>query len=145
MPIRRPALWAGVLAVLPVAGNVWLHVVPLSLYEDDYLAREVADWYRGDEALQRDYPRLAASYIAVYRYMDISSTDLSKTVLWGKGMVEKRPAGVVLVWDKVNGTMNADARMCVSQGEIEAAGWQHLRSFQRGGRVWEVYVSEKQN
>ncbi len=138
----RKAGWvlAG-LALLPALANVYFRVVPLGIYDDDRLALDVAQWYRSDAELQRQYPRLTASYIAVYQYLDMSMTDRRKTVVWSKAMVKQRPAGVVLVWDDVYAMKNADTSMCVSQEELKENGWRELRTFERGKRVWDVYLS----
>ena len=116
-------------------------MVPLGIYDDDRLALDVAKWYRSDAELQRQYPRLTASYIAVYQYLDFSMTDRRKTVVWSKAMVKQRPPGVVLVWDDVYATRNADTSMCVSREELKENGWRKLRTFERGNRVWDVYLS----
>ena len=56
-------------------------------------------------------------------------------------MVKQRPPGVVLVWDSVYATKNADTNMCVSKEELEQYGWRKLRTFERGKTVWDVYFS----
>ena len=56
-------------------------------------------------------------------------------------MVKQRPAGVVLVWDDVYAMKNADTSTCVSQEELKENGWRELRTFERGKRVWDVYLS----
>ena len=122
-------------------GHGNLRIVPLPLYEDDLLAKDVAAWYQHSD-LRKQYPRLTASYIAVYLYLDYSPTDWQRTVLWGRPMVEKRPPGVVLIWDEINGTKNANAEMCVTYDELITSGWREIRQFRRGDRVWRAFASE---
>ncbi len=138
--IRRPMLVAGILAVLPVFANLYFRVVPLPLYEDDLLAKDVAAWYSSSD-LRKEYPRLTASYIAVYLYMDYSPTDWGRTVLWGRKMVAERPPGVVLIWDEINGTKNADASMVVSLDDLRTNGWREIKTFERADRVWRAFLS----
>lgn len=139
--IRRAGWVLAGLVLLPAVLNFKYQVVPLKIYEDDLLAQDVATWYRADPELQRKYPRLTASYIAVYQYLDFSMTDRRKTVVWGKPMLTKGKRGVIVVWDEVYGTKNADANMCVTREELAENGWKLLRTFVRGERTWEVYTS----
>lgn len=132
---------AGCLALLPAVANLRYHVVPLPFYDDDKLARQVAQWYAADQDLQRNYPRLTASYIAVYLYLEYSPTDWSRTVLWGKDMVKEAPPGVVLIWDEINGTKNADANMCITREELETHGWRQIERFTEGEREWFAFIS----
>ena len=137
-----PVLIAGVLAALPAFANLYFRVVPLPLYEDDILSRQVAQWYSDDDQLRTKYPRLTASYIAVYMYLDYSPTDWDRTVLWGKRMVKQRPADVVLIWDEINGTKNADANMCVTRQELEQNRWREIERFDHGDRTWYAFVAD---
>lgn len=131
---------ACLLAILPALIDLHYRVVPLPLYEDDLLSKQVAAWYSGDAQLKAKYPRLTASYIAVYLYLQYSPTDWEKTVMWGKRMVEEKPKHVVLVWDEINGTKNADANLCVSEKELRDNGWQQIHQFELGARVWKAFV-----
>ena len=140
LKIRRAGVVLAPLILVPALFNLYFHVVPFKIYEDDMLAMDIANWYRSDPDLQRQYPRLTASYIAVYQYLDFSMTDRRKTVVWGKPMLEHQQ-GVVVVWDPIYGMTNADTNMCVSREELAQHGWRELRTFQRGDRTWEVYLS----
>jgi hypothetical protein len=140
-----PVALSGILALTPVLGNFRFHVVPFKQYEDDLLAEDVAHWYRFDSTLRHDYPRLVSTYIAVYLSMDISPTDQTRTTsIWGKPLVQRNPPGVVLIWDDIYGTKNADTNMCVSRDELLANGWKPVRTFTRGSRAWEAFVSRDQ-
>ncbi len=143
LPVRklRPALLAGVLAAVPACANLYFRVVPLPLYEDDLLSIQVANWYRENDELRQKYPRLTASYIAVYLYLEYSPTDWDRTVMWGKKMVKQRPGDVVVIWDEINGTKNADASMCVTREELEKNGWRQIETFRHGQRVWYAFVA----
>ncbi len=137
-----PVLWAGLMALAPLAANVAYPCVPLKLYSDDLLARDVAAWYRADAAIQQRYPRIAASCTSLFYALDLSFTDPARAAPWSRRMVAHRPPGVLLVWDAIYGTHNADAGLCVSRQDILQAGWRPLRDFSRNGKVWEVYVSD---
>lgn len=141
LELRRAGWVLAGLVLLPALANIHYQVVPMGIYDDDRLALDVAKWYRSDPELQRRYPRLTASYIGVYQYLDFSMTDRRKTVVWSKDMVKRRPPGVVLVWDSVYATKNADTNMCVSKEELEQYGWHKLRTFEQGKTVWDVYLS----
>lgn len=131
---------AGALALLPALANAHLRVVPLPLYTDDRLARQVSDWYSGDGELHSKYPRLTAGCIAVYHRLDFSPTDWTRTVLWNKKMVADRPEGVVLIWDDYNGSHNADANMCITWQELMDNRWVEIKQFHEAGRTWHAMV-----
>ena len=63
-------------------------------------------------------------------------------MLWGKKMVKQRPKGVVLIWDEINGTKNADANMCITRQELVENGWKQIESFEHGNRTWYAFVAE---
>ena len=137
---RHMTAWAAGVALSPVLVNIAWGVVPFKAFEDDLLAADVAAWYRADPQLQRQYPRLTASYIAVYLQLDISTTDPRRTIMWGKQLVQQKTSGVIIVWDDVYGTYNADKSMCVSRNELIANGWHPIKSFTRGNRTWEAFA-----
>lgn len=141
--VIAPALVAGVLAIAPAFSNAHFKVLPIPLYDDDKLARQVAQWYESDKEFQHNYPRLTASYIAVYLYLQYSPTDWSRTVIYGKPMVKAAPPGVVLIWDEINGTTNADADMCITRDELATHGWQQIHRFTEGSHEWFAYASPR--
>jgi hypothetical protein len=140
---KRPLLWAGVAALIPISVNWYWKVVPLQLYEDGYIAREVARWYRGDGALQADFPRMVPTLPGVPFYMDLSQTDPGRMLPASQQVVREAPPGALLVWDPIYGTHNSSAEMCVSQAQIEASGWIHYHQFECGDRYCEVYLSPR--
>lgn len=138
---RSPWLFVTVAALVPVAYNIYYPVVPFGLYDDDLLAKDVAAWYHSQPDIARQYPRLAGSYIAIYKELDISPLDHDRSVPWGQGTVRGRAANTLLVWDDVYGNHNADASMCVSRQMLLDNGWEPLRIFTRNHRKWEVFVA----
>ena len=138
---RSPWVFVTAAALVPVAYNVFHPVVPFKLYEDDFLAKDVAAWYRSDPQLQQRYPRVAASYIALYKELDLSTLDRVRATAWGQATVQQRPLDTLLVWDERFGTYNADARMCVPRQMLLDNGWGLLCSFKRNQRTWEVFVA----
>jgi hypothetical protein len=141
--VARPVLLAGLLAILPALANAKFQVVPFKQHADYQLGYDVAHWYQADADLQARYPRVAASHPSVYLALDISPTDHDRSAVGGKELLAARPAGVLYVWDALFSTHNADAAMCVSEAELVHAGWQKARTFTRGERTWEVYLSPK--
>lgn len=138
---RSPWLFVTAAALVPLVYNCFYTVVPFKLYEDDFLAKDVAAWYRSDPQLQQRYPRVAASYIALYKELDLSTLDRVRTAHWGQATVQQRPLDTLLVWDERFGTHNADASMCVPRQMLLDNGWGLLCSFNRNQCTWEVFVA----
>ncbi len=137
---RRPTLWAGLAALVPLAINltVW-QVLPLKAYEDFQIAGELVKWYQGDAELSRRYPHLMASHVAIYYHADISMHDPERARPWGQDMVAKRPPGTILIWDPVYGLYNSDRKLSVKVEQIEQAGWREIPwplAVEPARRVW---------
>jgi hypothetical protein len=139
--LPAPYIFAGLAALLPIAANFYWQVVPLRLYDDNLLAREVAEWYQQHPTLSKDYPRMMSTHPMIYLFMDISQNDRQRSYSWGRKSVEKLPPGVILVWDEVYGTHNSSQDLCVSQADVEAAGWVWIGNFLYGGNWCNVYLS----
>jgi hypothetical protein len=139
----RPLLWAGIAALLPIFANRFYQVVPMPLYDDGYVAREIAAWYRLEPKLQGDFPRIMPTPPGIAYYMDLSQTDSAHCLACGKASVLATPPGTLLVWDPIYGPSNSSAEMCVTKELIESAGWIHYETFVHGSRYCEVYVSPK--
>jgi len=119
---RRPYVWAGAAALLPILVNIHYPVLPLHLTADGMKARSIADWYRHGQ-VSTDYPRILSSNPEVAYFMGVSHTDAGWVRDWSKQTIAKAQPGTVLVWDPVYGTHNADAERVVTLEEIRAAGW----------------------
>jgi hypothetical protein len=139
---RLPWLFVTVAALVPVAYNIYYPVVPFGIYDDDLLAKDVAAWYRGDPQLQHRYPRVAASYIALYKELDISTLDCARATAWKRDTVRQRRQDTLLVWDEIFGDHNADTELCIPREMLLANGWIPLRRFSRNQRTWEVFVAK---
>ena len=115
----------------------------MPLYEDGYLARQAALWYRADESLQVDFPRIMATPPGIAFTLDLSQTDSAHMLTCGRQSVAATPPGVVMVWDPIYGQYNSSQEMCVSQAMIEKAGWIHFKHFAVRDRYCEIYLSPK--
>jgi hypothetical protein len=140
---KAPLLWAGVAALLPASVNKFYKVVPLKLYEEGIVARDVARWYGSDAALRRDFPRIMPTMQQVYFYMDLSQTDKQRTLQAMKPLVEEAPPGTLMVWDPIYGQHNSNSELCNTPEEIEEAGWIPYRRFACADKYAVVYLSPK--
>jgi hypothetical protein len=139
--LPAPFLCAGVAAVVPVLANMYWKIVPLPLYDDNYLAEDVAAWYAQTPGLRKDYPKIMATLPLIYYTMDVSQTDQSRSEYWGPKAVHSLPAGTMLLWDPIYGEHNADRSLCITQAEVEAAGWVWIGNIVEGGSWCNVYLS----
>ncbi|HEX2971607.1 MAG TPA: hypothetical protein VHP11_04710 [Tepidisphaeraceae bacterium] len=130
---RRPILWAGVAALLPILANVAYQVAPLKMGIQTKRAQAVARWYESSELRQR-YPRLAASHPGVFYYADVSLSDKEKTVEWNLETILSAPAGTVLVWDPMYGVFNADSSRTVGIPDILSKGWVLAKTLKEESR-----------
>ena len=140
---RAPLFWAGVAALLPIFANVQYQVVPLPLYQDGEVAREVARWYRSEPKIQVDFPRIMPTPPGVPYEMDLSMTDKARAVPACRQTVLNPPEGALLVWDPIFGQANSSWEMCTTQEMIESSGWIHYRHFEAYGAYCEVYLSPR--
>jgi hypothetical protein len=122
---RWPAVYrmAGVAALIPGFVNFdYYQVVPITPSDDLQRSRVVAEWFQSSP-LREQYPRLIASEVGIYYYLDVSPTDRLRTREWTRDTVANAQAGATLVWDPVFGFYNSDANRSVRAADINAAGW----------------------
>jgi hypothetical protein len=140
--LPSPFVCAGVAALVPIIANLYWKVVPLPLYEDNALADTVAQWYDQTPGLRKDYPKIMATLPLIYYTMDVSQSDKNRAERWGPYEVkQKLPSGTILIWDEVYGLHNADRNLCITQEQVENAGWIWIGNFVEGGRWCNVYLS----
>ena len=137
----HPLLWAGVASLLPLTANCFYRVVPLGIYADGNVARQVSRWYQSNREIQKDFPRIMPTPSEIPFLMDLSQSDSDRMLPVCKMNVNHPPAGALLVWDPINGLYNSAEDMCVPKELIEKAGWLHYRHFQEEDRYCDVYLS----
>ncbi len=138
---KHPLPIAGLLALLPIAGNFYYdQVVPFPAYDNDKLGINFAKWYRNDP-ISAKYPRIAAVPPQIYFSLDIRPKNdrLIKSYL-GKATLQSKDPGTIVIWDS-SGTSNADANMCVSDQDLRDAGWIYWKNFSEGSTSVELYLS----
>lgn len=140
---RAPLTFAGLLALAPISANFVYHIVPFPLYEEGFVSREAADWYRSDSRFEKDFPRIMPTPPQVFYYMDVSQSDGKRGIGASQESVRHPPLGTVLFWDPIYGPKNSSQELCIDQDLIEANGWIHYRQFVCVDRYIEVYLSPK--
>ena len=144
MRLPAPVLVAGLLAVVPpVVANRFWQVVPIPLYDNDYMGKIAGDWYRADAALTKSYPRVMATPPSMWFFMDISQSDRERGLTWTPANVKACPPGTILFWDPVYGQSNADATLVMSREVVEKHGWVYVGNVVYGGAWCNVYLSTK--
>lgn len=114
--------WAGGLGLLvPVVVNASYQVLPLVMFDDWQQARKLAAWYR-DSGWMVSHPKLAASHPGVFLELDRSPT-AGSVVVWERDKLEKSLPGTVVIWDRIYGVSNSDARRKVELNLLRAGGW----------------------
>jgi hypothetical protein len=139
--LPAPFLCAGAAAVVPILANMYWRIVPVPLYDENYLAQTVAAWYERAPGLRMDYPKIMATLPLIYYTMDVSQTDRRRSEYWGPQAVKSPPPGTMLVWDPIYGEHNADRALCFTQEQVEAAGWIWIGNVVEGGAWCNVYLS----
>ena len=119
---RRPMRWAAVASIAPAAALLFYPVLPLRRPAHWVTAERVAQVYR-EQLAPAGYPKVMASHPALFYYLDVSPTDRSRVVEWGRGTILRPPPGVALVWDPIYGPRNASAARSLTSDEVAAAGW----------------------
>jgi hypothetical protein len=132
-PVYRAA---GVACLAAALGNQLWQIVPFQLGKEGMRSEEVTAWIESQRDLRQRYPKLVATPRDIYYFMDLSPTDLGRTVPWHVDTVKRarddgRLRGVMLVWDPIYGLYNSDAARSVSAAEIEEAGWVPVKIFDR--------------
>jgi hypothetical protein len=146
--LPAPFLVAALFATTPIFANRYYQVFPLRLYENDLMGKAVGDWYKSTPGLEDDYPRVMATPPSVYYFLDLSQSDPKRGDAWGRGNVEKRTPGTILIWDPIFGQSNADRNLIIPKEELEALGWVWIgnvvyRTETESGVWCNVYLSPK--
>jgi len=87
------------------------------------------------------------SHPAVWYFLGISPTDPNRSVVWSPENIDKPQPGVLLIWDKVYGLKNSDARLSIPLEKIRAAGWIELQDtssiieYVEGDDTWHIFLS----
>jgi hypothetical protein len=121
LELRRPMLWAGVAALLPLFANVYWQVIPLTMSDDWDYARTIARRYEQSD-LRHRYPYVCASHPAFYYFLDISPSG-PRAREWHKSTVASPPDGTILIWDPVYGVFNSDANRSIPEDEPGRHRW----------------------
>lgn len=138
-----PFLLVGIFAMSPIIANYYYRVIPLGANTADETGRVASEWYRGSEALRKDFPRITASPPSIYYFLDVNQDDQSKNVRWKRSHIEALPSGVVLFWDPTYGTSNSDRQLIIDKGEIEKLGWKWIGNVACGKDWIDIYLSPK--
>ena len=146
--------WAGearyalLAAVLPVFINLGYQILPL-VFTDDWLrARLAVQWWE-DSGLAGGYPRVQSSHPGIYYFMGICQTDPDHAAEWKDEFISTPGNGVVLVWDWIYGTHNADRSRVIQPEQILQAGWIPLAvpAVEDGWRdrqsTWQIFLSPR--
>jgi hypothetical protein len=138
---KRPLLWAGFAAMVPVLVNRAWTVIPMDNSPDWLEAQQIAIWYKSP-AMQHRYPHLLISHVGLQFALDLNP-ESGQIREWKKSVVDARPPGTLLVWDRVGALFNSDASRKVPLQEIHAAGWKPLTTrWTHGAGEWEFFASE---
>ena len=137
---RRPALWAGVAALLPCAFNLTYGVLPQHQMADWDEADRIAAWYKTGPVGRR-YPHIAMAHPGLLYALDFLPND-ARRVDWNKKRIDAVPPGTLVVWDRVNGLFNSDAERSIPLDELRRAGWVEMPTpFTDGAGGWVFFHS----
>jgi hypothetical protein len=140
MDWKQPFLWGSFAAMLPVLVNCAWTVIPMDFGPDWQEARQIANWYK-TEPIHDQFPRLVISHVGLQYFLDFDPHS-GRLLPWTKSVIDSRPAGTLLVWDRVGALYNSDAQRKVPLDEIRAAGWKQMDSrWTKGAGEWEFFVS----
>jgi hypothetical protein len=140
--LPAPFLFAALAATGPVYANWYYRVVPLRLYNEDFMCQAAANFYRDTPGLLADYPRVMASGTRVYFMLDRSPSNKAVSAEWGWENVKKVPPGVILIWDK-NALTNSDTNLIIPKADVEAAGWIYIGHITYNDETCHLYLSTK--
>jgi hypothetical protein len=133
--LPKPALIAGVCALIPVAVDLTYPVVPIKRQPDALLCEEIAEWYKASP-LSIQYPRVYGTHPLVYLYTDRPIQDIRASV------IANPPKGAFFVFDSLYASYNSDPGRKVTQAMFDAAGWKKVETdFGLKDQVWQVYLS----
>ncbi len=116
---RRPALWGGLFALVPLLAQAAYPVVPLKLAADWQMARCIA---LASVSQSRNFPNLMASHPGIWWALDRSLSG-PHTYEWSLQRVEQPPPGTILIWDSIYGQTNSDRKRSITAETLKAAGW----------------------
>ncbi len=138
---RRPLLWAGLAAMVPVLVNRAWTVIPMDNSRDWIEAQQIADWYK-TSGIAKHYPHLEISHVGLLYALDLDP-ESGQIREWKKTVIDARPPGTLLIWDRVGALFNSDASRKIPLSEIRAAGWTPLKTRWTGGAgEWEFFESD---
>jgi hypothetical protein len=144
---KRPLLWAGFAAMLPVLVNRAYTVIPMGNSADWQEAEQIARWYQ-TSGIDRQYPYIAISHVGLLYSLDLGpeSTQLRD---FRKDVLDSRPKGTLVVWDRVGALFNSDAARVVPLENLRRAGWRPLITPWTDGvggwhsaGEWQFFVSD---
>ena len=134
-----PRAWAAVAAALPLIVNRMYTVLPQTPSPDWVEAARIADWYTATQAAA--YPHIALAHPGLLYALDLSPTD-GRIVDWKRSTIDAVPPDTLLVWDRVDGLFNADARRSIPLDEIRRDGWVPMQTpFTGGAGEWHFFHS----
>jgi hypothetical protein len=137
----RPFLYAAFISMLPLLANRIWTVLPLGLSPDWMEAQQIALWYKTG-TLQKQYPRLDISAIGLTYALDFDP-ESHRLIPWTKPVINARPPGTLLIWDRVGGLFNSDENRKITLDEIRKAGWKPLKTFWTDGAgEWQFFLSD---
>jgi hypothetical protein len=140
MDWKRPLLWAGFAAMLPLLVNRAWTVIPMDNSPDWNEAKQIAIWYQ-TSGIAKQYPHLLISHVGLQYSLNIDP-DSGQLLDWKKSVIDSRPPGTLLVWDRVGALFNSDAQRKVPLEEIRNAGWKPLKiRWTNGAGEWQFFVS----
>jgi hypothetical protein len=138
---KRPLLWAGFAAMLPVLVNRAWTVIPMDNSPDWLEAQQIAIWYKSPPVVKR-YPHLLISHVGLQYALDLNPQS-GQIREWKKSVIDARPPGTLLVWDRVGALFNSDASRKIPLEEIRAAGWKPIKTrWTHGAGDWEFFGSD---
>ncbi len=136
---RHARAFAVAAAALPLVVNRMYTVLPQTPMPDWVEAVGIADWYRQTQAAA--YPHIALAHPGLLYALDLSPTD-GRIVDWKKSSIDAVPPDTLLVWDRVDGLFNADARRSIPLDEIRRDGWVEFATPWSGGAgQWHFFHS----
>jgi hypothetical protein len=137
----RPVLYAAFFSMLPLLANRAWTVLPLGQSPDWMEAEQIAEWYKTG-SLQKQYPQLDISHVGLMYALDFPP-EAHRLIPWTKPVIDSRPPGTILIWDRVGALFNSDESRKVPLDEIRAAGWKPLKTFwTNGAGEWQFFLSD---
>jgi uncharacterized membrane protein len=138
---KRPLLWAMFAALLPVLVNRAWGVFPMDYTPDMHEAEQIAIWYQ-QSGIAKQYPHLLIAHVGLRYWLDLDPNS-GQLIDWTKTNIDARPAGTLLIWDRVGAMFNSDAQRKVPLDEIRNAGWIPLKTrWTNGAGEWQFFESE---